>query len=61
MKGSSEPMLTVGVDIVELSRIKAVYERWGQRFLDRIYTRRSRPTAVDAFPNWRPVSPPRRQ
>ena len=31
-------MLTVGVDIVELSRIKAVYERWGQRFLDRIYT-----------------------
>ena len=38
MKGSSEPMLTVGVDIVELWRIKAVYDRWGQRFLDRIYT-----------------------
>ena len=31
-------MLTVGVDIVELSRIKAVVDRWGQRFLDRIYT-----------------------
>ena len=31
-------MLTVGVDIVELSRIKAVFERWGQKFLDRIYT-----------------------
>jgi holo-[acyl-carrier protein] synthase len=31
-------MLTVGVDIVELWRIKAVVDRWGQRFLDRIYT-----------------------
>ena len=31
-------MLTVGVDLVELWRIKEVFERWGQRFLDRIYT-----------------------
>jgi holo-[acyl-carrier protein] synthase len=31
-------MLTVGVDIVELWRIKAVVDRHGQRFLDRIYT-----------------------
>lgn len=31
-------MLTVGVDIVELWRIKAVLDRWGHRFLDRIYT-----------------------
>ena len=31
-------MLTVGVDIVELRRIKAVLDRWGQRFLARIYT-----------------------
>ena len=31
-------MLTVGVDILELYRLKAVYERWGQSFLDRIYT-----------------------
>ena len=31
-------MLTVGVDILELWRIEAVMERWGQRFLDRIYT-----------------------
>ena len=31
-------MLTVGVDIVELWRIKAVLDRYGQRFLDRIYT-----------------------
>ena len=31
-------MLTVGVDILELWRIKGVLESWGQRFLDRIYT-----------------------
>ena len=31
-------MLTVGVDILELWRIEAVVKRWGQRFLDRIYT-----------------------
>jgi len=31
-------MLTVGVDIVELWRIKGILDRWGQRFLDRIYT-----------------------
>ena len=31
-------MLTTGVDIVELDRIRDVLERWGQSFLDRIYT-----------------------
>ena len=31
-------MLTTGVDIIEIWRIKGVLERWGQRFLDRIYT-----------------------
>ncbi len=28
----------VGVDIIEVSRIKAAIERWGERFLKRIYT-----------------------
>ena len=32
-------MLTVGVDIIEISRISATVERWGDRFLGRIYTR----------------------
>ena len=32
-------MITVGVDIIELWRIKAVVDRWGQSFLDRIYTK----------------------
>ena len=31
-------MLTTGVDIIEIGRIQAVLERWGQRFLNRIYT-----------------------
>ena len=31
-------MLSTGVDLVELWRISGMVERWGQRFLDRIYT-----------------------
>ena len=31
-------MLTTGVDIIEIPRIKQVLERYGQRFLDRIFT-----------------------
>lgn len=30
--------LQIGVDLVEIPRIAAVLERYGQRFLDRIYT-----------------------
>ena len=30
--------LSVGVDIVEIARIGAAVERWGERFLERIYT-----------------------
>lgn len=33
-------MLSVGVDIVEIGRLKRAIERWGQRFLDRVYTPR---------------------
>ena len=31
-------MLTTGVDIIEISRVRQVMERYGQRFLQRIYT-----------------------
>jgi len=31
-------MYNVGVDIVEIERIQRVVDRWGQRFLGRIYT-----------------------
>ena len=31
-------MLTTGVDIIEIPRIRRVYEEYGQRFLNRIYT-----------------------
>ena len=33
-------MHTVGVDIIELTRVEAALERWGQRFLQRVYTER---------------------
>jgi holo-[acyl-carrier protein] synthase len=29
---------SVGVDIIEIDRVKDVIDRWGQRFLGRIYT-----------------------
>jgi len=32
-------MLRVGVDIVEIDRVRLVIDRWGQRFLGRIYTK----------------------
>jgi holo-[acyl-carrier protein] synthase len=31
-------MLTTGVDIIEISRVGRVAERYGQRFLERVYT-----------------------
>ncbi len=35
---SSEPSLTVGVDVVEISRIAMTIRRYGERFLARVYT-----------------------
>jgi len=31
-------MLTTGVDIIEISRVRRTLERYGRRFLDRVYT-----------------------
>ena len=31
-------MLTTGVDIIEIPRIQQVLDRYGQRFLDRVFT-----------------------
>ena len=31
-------MLTTGVDIIEIERIQNAVQRWGERFLQRIYT-----------------------
>ncbi len=47
-------MRNVGVDIIEIGRIKEAVERWGQRFLNRIYTQseqilcRERPSSLAA-------------
>jgi holo-[acyl-carrier protein] synthase len=35
---SKHEMLTTGVDIIEVERVQQVLDRWGQRFLDRIFT-----------------------
>ena len=45
-------MHSLGVDIIEISRIEKTLERWGQRFLRRIYTEaeisltRSKPSSL---------------
>lgn len=31
-------MVTIGVDIVEVNRIRQAVDRWGERFLHRVYT-----------------------
>lgn len=33
-------MQQIGIDIVEISRIKKAIDRWGQAFLERVYTKR---------------------
>ena len=32
-------MASVGIDIVEVSRVQSAIARWGARFLDRVFTR----------------------
>jgi len=31
-------MLSAGVDIIEIPRVRRVFEKYGQRFLDRVFT-----------------------
>ena len=31
-------MLSAGVDIIEIPRVRLVFEKYGQRFLDRVFT-----------------------
>ena len=35
-------MIITGVDIIELQRISNAFDRWGDRFLKRVYTERER-------------------
>ena len=44
-------MLTTGVDIVEVERVKRVVERWGQRFLDRVFTEGEQTYCAGRAPN----------
>ena len=43
-------MLSVGVDIVDVSRIARACERWGERFLSRIYTQQELARYRDRVP-----------
>jgi holo-[acyl-carrier protein] synthase len=38
--GQERAVIAVGVDLIEISRFEAIVERYGDRFLDRIYTDR---------------------
>src|SRR5690606_34284506 len=38
----SEGAVAVGIDIIEISRIKRAYDDFGERFLTRVYTERER-------------------
>jgi holo-[acyl-carrier protein] synthase len=38
MRWRSPVELAVGVDVIEIDRVAQAVERWGQRFLERIYT-----------------------
>lgn len=31
-------ILGIGIDLIEVDRIKAAYERWGERFLSKVFT-----------------------
>ena len=35
---SARPMLSTGVDMIEIPRIRQILDRFGQRFLDRVFT-----------------------
>lgn len=34
----SKPTVTSGIDVIEIERIERAVKRWGERFLNRIYT-----------------------
>lgn len=38
MGHSDNPSLSVGIDIIEIERIRRAVDRWGWRFLERVYT-----------------------
>ena len=40
-------MTSIGVDIVEIERVESVIKRWGERFLNRIYTETELRTCQD--------------
>jgi len=46
--GSAANMIRVGIDAVDVSRIKSLHQRYGERFLKRLYTPRESSYALAA-------------
>src|SRR5215217_3891078 len=42
--------LQCGIDIIEIDRVKAAVERWGQRFLDHVWTEHEQRICRGRFP-----------
>lgn len=42
-------MTSIGVDIVDIERVESAIKRWGERFLNRIYTEAELRTCQDRF------------
>ncbi len=42
-------MVSIGVDIIEIERVKTAIKQWGKRFLNRIYTEAELRTCQDGL------------
>ncbi|MDI6809328.1 MAG: holo-ACP synthase [Candidatus Eisenbacteria bacterium] len=40
----------IGVDIIEVNRVEKVLEKWGARFLDRVFTEKERAICEERIP-----------
>lgn len=45
-------ILGIGIDLVELARVRRVYEKFGQRFLDKIFTAHEREHLPPDYPQY---------
>ncbi len=53
-------MLRVGTDLIEIVRIEEAVERWGERFLEQIFTPSERAAYGERIPRWPRALPPKK-
>ena len=51
----------IGTDIIEIERIRQAIERWGDRFLNRVYTEASSESTDTGPIRWPPASPAKKR